>query len=101
MSKFKIKTPLINKINETEIEIKAESFGKDSEFHVVDQGKYDPKSKPDKSFTIPLNSYELLLLRKVAKKFERSQRYLARKLLTQALEEQELKLQTNNAIERN
>lgn len=90
MPKFKIKTPLVSKVNESEVEIKSERFGNDSENHSVNSDRYDPKSKPDKSFTIPLNSYELFLLRKIAKKLDRSQRYMARKLLVQALGMQDI-----------
>lgn len=81
MSKFKINTPIaVNK----EEEVKAEQFGKDAEKHVV-QNTYQVKPKPTKSFSVPLTEDELHLLRKIANMHDRSQRYVARKLLVKIL----------------
>ena len=46
-------------------------------------GKED---KPNRSFTVPLNDYELDLLRQLADQEDRSQRWMARKTLVSALE---------------
>ena len=46
-------------------------------------GKED---KPNRSFTVPLNDYELDLLRQLAEQEDRSQRWIARKTLVSALE---------------
>lgn len=42
--------------------------------------------KPGRSFTVPLNDYELDLLRQLAELEDRSQRWIARKTLVGALE---------------
>lgn len=42
--------------------------------------------KPGRSFTVPLNDYELDLLRQLAELEDRSQRWIARKTLVSALE---------------
>jgi hypothetical protein len=42
--------------------------------------------KADKSFTVPLNDYELELLRQYAEQEERSMRFVSRKLLREILE---------------
>lgn len=82
MSKFKINMPLSR--NNGEEEIKAELFGRDAESHLI-KNDYATNAKPTKSFTIPLTEQELLLLQKVAQKHDRSQRYIARKLLVKVL----------------
>ena len=45
----------------------------------------DPDAKAEKSFTVPVNDYELELLRKVADKNDRSMRKESRRLLVKAL----------------
>ncbi|WP_236870162.1 hypothetical protein [Candidatus Bandiella numerosa] len=81
MSKFKINSPLTkNKIEEE----KAELFGQDAENHLI-QDSYNKNIRPTKSFTVPLTEYELSLLQKIANVHDRSQRYMARKLLVKAL----------------
>ena len=42
--------------------------------------------KPKRSFTVPMNDYELDLLRELAEKEDRSQRWIARKMLVGSLE---------------
>ena len=81
MSKFKINTPLSkNKLEEE----KAELFGQDAENHHV-KDTYSNNARPTKSFTVPLTEHELSLLQKIARIHDRSQRYMARKLLVKAL----------------
>ncbi len=86
MSNFKIKKPLPNFNNKKEVKLNNFSQGADTH-EVLDIG-LDRKAKPNKSFTVPLNEYELSLLRKVSQKAERSQRYMCRKLLVKTLEEE-------------
>lgn len=81
MSKFKINAPLSkNKVEEE----KAELFGQDAENHLI-KDTYSTNTRPTKSFTVPLTENELSLLQKIARVHDRSQRYMARKLLVKAL----------------
>jgi hypothetical protein len=81
MSKFKINSPLSKTSEEEE---KAELFGRDAENHTV-QNQYPPNIKPTKAFTVPMTEHELSLLQKIARIHDRSQRYMARKLLVKIL----------------
>ncbi len=82
MSKFKVSKPLAS---DGEIqEAKAETFSNGSSTRSINNN-FDADAKPNRSFTIPLNDYELSLLQAVAKKNDRSQRYMARKLFKAAL----------------
>ncbi len=45
----------------------------------------DPNAKPTRSFTVPLNDYEIELLKKVAEDQDRSMRKVSRRLLVAAL----------------
>lgn len=83
MSKFKVTRP-INSFN-TDTSIKVQSFAAGAENHSVINIKLDPNAKAGKSFTIPLNEYELSILKNVANKLDRSQRYVARRYLVKAL----------------
>ena len=49
-------------------------------------GSTGKEDKPNRSFTVPLNDYELDLLRQLAEQEDRSQRWIARKTLVSALE---------------
>jgi hypothetical protein len=85
MNKFRVTKPISNINTEKEEEIKRFSEAADS--HEISISMPGNDDKPQKSFTIPLNDYELNLLRLAAKKDNRSQRYIARKLLVKAIEE--------------
>ena len=84
MSKFRVNKPLTHTGHEQDIRIQA--FAKGAEEHVIEDTKLNPKDKPTKSFTIPLNEYELLMLQKLSAIKDRSQRYISRQLLVKALE---------------
>ena len=78
--KFRIKKPSVPAMNK-EAEAKAEIFGESANT----TNKLDPNAPPTKSFTVPLNEYELELLRMQSEKEDRSMRKVARKLLVDAL----------------
>lgn len=59
---------------------KSEMFGNQAEMTA------SKNNKADKSFTVPLNDYELELLRQYAENEDRSMRYVSRKLLREILE---------------
>ena len=82
MNKFRINKPVSSFDEEKEVELQRFSDGADNHEIIA---KLDKSSKPNKSFTIPINEYELDMLRKAAKKDDRSQRYIARKLLIESL----------------
>ncbi len=63
-----------------EKDAKSEVFGNKAEITV------SLNDKADKSFTVPLNDYELELLRQYAEQEERSMRFVSRKLLREILE---------------
>lgn len=85
MSNFRVNKPLSEKGLKQDIEL--QYFSKGAEQHEVQSLELNKKEKAQRSFTIPLNDYELALLRQVAKKDDRSQRYMARMLLVKALKE--------------
>ncbi|WP_157668048.1 hypothetical protein [Rickettsia gravesii] len=86
MSKFKVTKP-INYFN-TDTNIKVQSFASGADSHSVSNFELDKHAKATKSFTIPLNEYELAVLKTVASKLDRSQRYVARRFLIKALLEE-------------
>lgn len=86
MSQFRVKRPM-SKLDVKKV-IDLQAFTNDAETHSVNQKTLDINAKPSKSFTIPLNEYELSLLQQLAKKLDRSQRYVARKILVKKLEEE-------------
>ncbi len=45
------------------------------------QDKHKIEAKPNKSFPVPLNEYELSLLQQVSQNLDRSQRYTSRMIL--------------------
>ncbi len=45
----------------------------------------DPNAKPTRSFTVPLNDYEIELLKSIAEQQDRSMRKVSRRLLVAAL----------------
>jgi hypothetical protein len=75
--KFRVKADLPT---EKSKDAKAEVFGNNAD-------KQSTKSeKADKSFTVPLNDYELEMLRQYADQEERSMRFVSRRLLREILE---------------
>lgn len=82
MSKFKVSKP-IPENNQIE-NAKAENFSKGHATRTI-SNDFNPEAKPNRSFTIPLNDYELSLLQAIAKQNDRSQRYVARKLFRSIL----------------
>ncbi len=85
MNKFRVTTP-ITKLNKDKTE-EVKRFAEAAENHEVSSISFNEKDKPNKSFTIPVNDFELDLLRKAAKKDNRSQRYIGRLLLVKAMRE--------------
>ena len=59
-----------------------EAFIQGANTHTI---KLNPNEKPTRSFTIPVNDFDLDLLKRVADKNNRSMRKEARKLLIEAL----------------
>ena len=84
MNKFRVNKPLSDLNNEQTI--KMQNFADGADEHKIEDKNLNPKEKPNKSFTVPLNEYELSLLQQLAKNLDRSQRYTSRKLLVKALE---------------
>ena len=84
MNKFRVNKPLSNFNNEQNI--KMQNFADGADEHKVESKNLSPIAKTNKSFTVPLNEYELSLLQQVAKNLDRSQRYISRKFLVKALE---------------
>jgi hypothetical protein len=85
MNKFRVNKPLSTINTNQEMEVK--KFGAGAELREQNQVSLNMEAKPLKSFTIPFNDYELDLLRRAAKKDNRSQRYIARLLLVKAMEQ--------------
>lgn len=86
MSQFRVKQPLL-KLNAKKA-IDLEAFTDNAETHVAQKVDIDINAKPTRSFTVPLNEYELGLLKQLAKQKDRSQRYISRKLLVKILEQE-------------
>ena len=84
MNKFRVNKPLSDLNNEQTI--KMQNFADGANEHKVESKNLSPHAKTNKAFTVPLNEYELSLLRQLARNLERSQRYISRKLLVKALE---------------
>lgn len=84
MSKFKVQKPF--KQQDLEQEIKTQAFAKGAENHSTEE--LAPNAKPTRSFTVPMNDYEIEMLKVVAKKFDRSQRYISRQFLIKALKQE-------------
>jgi hypothetical protein len=84
MNKFRVKKPLSDLNNEQSIKMK--NFADGADEHKIEDKNLNPHAKTNKSFTVPLNEYELSLLQQLAKNLDRSQRYTSRKLLVKALE---------------
>lgn len=76
---FRVNKPIAD--TNKAVEAKAEVFGSAAN----STNKLDPNAEPTKSFTVPLNEYELELLRLVADKEDRSMRKVGRRLLADAL----------------
>jgi len=89
MSNFRVSKPLSNIDSNKEKDI--HKFTKGADNHSVDVTALERAAKPTKSFTVPMNEYELSLLKQIAENEDRSQRYMSRKLLLKAME-QELKI---------
>lgn len=87
MNKFKVKIPTDNKQN-IEKEATTKLFVDQAESSTVE--KLNKTEKPSMSFTVPLNKYELELLRNAAAKQDRSMRYISRQLLVKSLLELDL-----------
>jgi hypothetical protein len=83
MNKFRVKKPLSDLNNEQSIKMK--NFADGADEHKIEDKNLNPKEKPNKSFTVPLNEYELSLLQQLSQNLDRSQRYTSRKLLVKAL----------------
>ena len=79
-NKFRIKQNISNNASE---DAKANIFAEGAETNIT--VSLDVNEKPKQSFTVPLNSYELELLRKVSEKEDRSMRYMSRKLLVEEM----------------
>jgi hypothetical protein len=84
MNKFRVNKPLSDLNNEQSIKMK--NFADGADEHKIEDKNLNPKEKPNKSFTVPLNEYELSLLQQLSQNLDRSQRYTSRKLLVKALE---------------
>ena len=84
MSQFRIKKPKSNLDTKQSVEL--EKFVENADIHAINNLSINRTDKANKSFTIPLNEYELGLLQKLAKKEDRSQRYMSRKLLVKIME---------------
>lgn len=84
MNKFRVNKPLSDLNNEQNIKI--QNFVNGADEHKIENQNLNPKAKPNKSFTVPLNEYELLLLQQLSQNLDRSQRYTSRMLLVKALE---------------
>ena len=85
MNKFRVNKPVSDVSVDRESEL--QRFKEGAILREQDLLTTTNDEKPAKSFTIPLNDSELDLLRNAAKKDNRSQRYIARKLLVIALEQ--------------
>lgn len=85
MNKFRVNKPVTNLQGNQEIEL--QHFKEGAERRETNKTSLNKDGKPLKSFTIPLNEYELELLRQSAKKDNRSQRYIARLLLVKSMRE--------------
>ena len=84
MNKFRVNKPLSDFNNEQNIKI--QNFVDWADAHKIEGKNLNPQAKPNKSFTVPLNEYELSLLQQLSQNLDRSQRYTSRKLLVKALE---------------
>jgi hypothetical protein len=89
MSNFRVNKPLSNMDSNKKQDIK--NFTKGADNHSIDITTLDRAARPTRSFTVPMNEYELNLLKQIAENEDRSQRYISRKLLLKAME-QELKI---------
>ena len=77
MNKFSVNKPLSDFSNEQNIKIQ----------HFIDGAdEHKIEARPNKSFTVPLNEYELSLLQQVSQNLDKSQRYTSRMILVKALE---------------
>jgi hypothetical protein len=86
MSHFRVQKPLSQSNAKKASDL--QKFTNDAETHSINKEQIDISAKPTRSFTVPLNEYELGLLQQLAKKLDRSQRYMARKLLVKMLEDE-------------
>jgi len=86
MNQFRVQKPLSQSDAQKAVDL--QNFTDDAETHSINKTHVDIAAKPTKYFTVPLNEYELGLLQQLAKKLDRSQRYVARKLLVKRLEEE-------------
>jgi hypothetical protein len=89
MNKFRVKKPMANL--DAKKAIGLDAFTNNAETHTANKVDIDINAKPTRSFTVPLNEYELGLLKQISNQLDRSQRYISRKLLVKVLE-QELNL---------
>jgi hypothetical protein len=84
MNKFRVNKPLSDFNSEQNIKI--QNFVDGADEHKIEGKNLNPKAKPTKSFTVPLNEYELSLLQQLSQNLDRSQRYTSRMILVKALE---------------
>lgn len=71
-----------------ELEKSIELFGKGAKNKSLDGrpwDKFSPEEQPNKSFTIPINQFDLEILRHLNKIEERSMRTIARRILSEGL----------------
>lgn len=89
VSKFRIENPIsTDRIQELKADMYSQQVNADK-FVSIDSKKND---KPTRGFNVPLNDYELELLRKVCAQYDRSARKITRRLLVEALENELIKL---------
>lgn len=86
MSQFRVKQPMSKLDVKKAIDL--QTFTDNAETHIANKVDIDINAKPTRSFTVPLNEYELSLLKQIAKQLDRSQRYISRKLLVKILEQE-------------
>jgi hypothetical protein len=86
MSNFRVNKP-ISCIESTDKK-DVNKFAKGAETHSINVEEFEIDAKPNRSFTVPMNDYELNLLKQIAKKEDRSQRYMARKLMLEAMKQE-------------
>ncbi len=82
-TEFRVKKSELKDNNSKEIKSKIFADGA----YTSETTSVDKNEKPGHSFTVPLNTYELELLRKVGEQEDRSMRYMSRKLMVKAMNE--------------
>ena len=74
----------MTKLNPESLKKKANAFISGADSHAT-RTALDPDAKPTKTFTVPMNDYEIDLLRQVAAKNDRSMRKESRRIIVNAL----------------